>query len=270
MHCNELQDLALAGVRWELTDVPFAMSQRAAVAAAARAAGDNAPADNAPVTGVPESISALRTPTAVVPPIAPTAAVSADTARAMAARPGDIDALLRMISEFGHPLRAAATNVVLPHVAPQPNGLVIVTDIPSADDDASGRILSGAAGELLDKMIGAIGMTRDNVSIVPILFWRTPGGRTPTGDELVLSRPFVMRALEFLSPRLVLTLGTLAATDIAGATLPRDHGAICDGTLGIKCVPIFHPNYLLLKPTAKRDAWDALQKIQNLLKSPDK
>ncbi len=270
MHCNELQDLALAGVRWELTDMPFAMSQRAAVAAAARAAGDNVSTDSASVCRAQESISALRTPTSVVPPIAPTTAISADTARAMAARPGDIDALLRMISEFGHPLRAAATNVVLPHIAPKPNGLVIVTDIPSADDDASGRILSGAAGELLDKMIGAIGMTRDNVSIVPILFWRTPGGRTPTGDELALARPFVVRALDFLSPRLVLTLGTLVATDIAGATLPRDHGTICNSSMGIKCVPIFHPNYLLLKPTAKREAWDALQKIQNLLKSPDK
>lgn len=269
MPCKELQDLVLAGVRWELTDVPFAMSQRAAVAAAARENND-AQTPNTPENRQSDIIATLRTPTAVVPPIAPVAAVSVDTARAMATRPGDIDSLLRMISEFGHPLRAAATNVVLPHIAPNPNGLVIVTDIPSADDDASGNILSGAAGELLDKMIGAIGMSRDNVSIVPILFWRTPGGRTPNDDELQLAQPFVARILEFLAPRIVLTLGTLAATNIAGAALPRSHGVVCDGAYGLKCVPVFHPNYLLLKPTAKRDAWDALQKIQNLLKSPEK
>lgn len=267
MQCEELRDLALSGVCWEIGDVPFALIQSAAVQAAARVENTaNASRNPAHI----QDIANIRTPTSVVPPIAPTIAVSVDTARAMAARPADTGSLCRMISEFGHPLRAAATNVVLPHIAPKPNGLVIVTDIPSADDDASGQILSGPAGELLDKMLAAIGMSRDSVSILPMLFWRTPGGRTPTRDELDLARPFVDRALGFLSPRLILTLGTLPATEIAGANLARAHGVVADSLTGIKCMPIFHPNYLLLKPTAKRDAWTALQQIQNLLKSADK
>lgn len=268
MQCNQLQDLALAGVRWELSDVPFAMAQSAAVAAANRASH---PAPTAVTPDVvPDSPAPLRAATAIVPPIAPEIGVTVQTARAMAARPSDMAALARMIAEFGHPLRSAATNVVLPHIAPNPNGLVIITDIPSADDDANGEILTGAAGELLDKMLAAIGMSRDSVSILPMVFWRTPGGRTPSRNELDLARPFVNRTLEFLSPRLILTLGTLPATEIADINLARTHGVVADTKFGVKCMPIFHPNYLLLKPTAKRDAWNALQQIQNLLKSADK
>ena len=188
----------------------------------------------------------------------------------MAARPADMDALCRMIAEFNHPLRAGVTNVILPHVAPHPNGLVIVTDIPSGDDDASGRLLSGAAGDLLDKMLAAIGMSREMVSVVPLVFWRTPGGRTPTENELDLARPFVNRIFEMIKPRFILTLGTLAAARIANVTLPRAHGITVALDNGITVMPIYHPNYLMLKPAAKREAWTALQIVQNLLNSADK
>lgn len=257
MNDFDLRDLLLAGVRWELTDMPTAM---AAAARAATVSNDDVPAPGAQ----------SRTQTAIVPPIAPQQAVSVETAVAMAARPGNIDALLRMISEFNHPLRGGATNVVLPHIAQNPNGLVVVTDIPSGDDDECGRILSGAAGELFDKMLAAIGMSRERVSIVPMVFWRTPGGRTPTADELKLARPFMDRIMDFLHPKFILTLGTLAATEIIGATLPRAHGMTTVLANGATAMPIYHPNYLMLKPAAKRDAWNALQTVQNLLNSPDK
>ncbi len=270
MQCGDLQDLVLAGVRWELSDIPFAVAQASAVQAAARASSDVADKKNDVLDDMPASLRAARVAASVVPPIAPIAGVSVATATAMAARPGDVPALLRMIAEFGHPLRSAATNTVLPYIAPRPNGLVIVTDIPSADDDASGNILSGAAGDLLDKMLAAIGMSRENVSVVPMLFWRTPGGRTPSREELDLARPFVLRAVELLQPRLILTLGTLPATEIADVNLARAHGVVCDTKFGARCMPIFHPNYLMLKPSAKRDAWTALQQIQNLLKTDEK
>ena len=170
MNDCDLSDLVLAGVQWEITDMPTA------VMAAARAATVSSASANTTARAGAGHATA-RTSTSIVPPIAPQQAISVDTAVAMAARPADMDALCRMISEFNHPLRAGATNVVLPHVASNPNGLLIVTDIPSGDDDACGKILSGAAGELLDKMLGAIGMSRDTVSIIPLVFWRTPGGR---------------------------------------------------------------------------------------------
>ena len=174
-----------------------------------------------------------------------------------------------MICEFNHPLRAGATNPVPPHVAPTPNGLLIITDMPGADDDASGRILSGPAGELMDKMLAAISMSRENVSIMPMLFWRTPGGRSPSATELEMARPFVNKALELLKPRLILTLGTLPAMELASVNLGKSHGSVNDTSFGAKLIPIYHPNYLLLKPAAKRDVWNALQIAEKMLKSPE-
>ena len=250
MEREVLKDLILAGVQWEINETP------------------NMPtyASLSPV----QTNQAKPHTTTIVPPIAPTQTISQSTVVAMAARPNDIDSLCRMISEFNHPLRRGATNVVLPHIAPKPNGVVIITDMPGADDDASGIVLSGVAGETIDKMLAAIEMSRDSVSIVPMLFWRTPGGRTPTAQELELARPFVNRTLEMLNPRVILTLGTLPADAFGNVQLAKAHGVPVDTSYGAKLVPIDHPNYLALKPSVKRDVWNALQNIQNLLKTVQK
>lgn len=246
-----LRDLYLAGVRWEITDVPLVRA--------------NLVTQSQDTTQPQETPG--RTATCVVPPIAPIAPMSIDTATSMAARPTDINALNRMIGEFNHPLRMGATNTVGIHIAQKPNGMIIITDMPSADDDAAGQILTGANGDLMDKMLAAIETSRENVSILPMLFWRTPGGRTPTRDEIDLARPFVNRAIELLGPRVILTLGTLPATEIAGINLGRAHGVSKTLDNGATVMPIYHPNYLILKPAAKRDVWNALQNVQNLLKS---
>lgn len=261
MSLNNLQDLVLAGVRWELSETPITVTN---TQQSAKQTPQNTMQDIANTTDT------NRVSTAVVPPIAPIQTISQETVNAMAARPTDIPALIRMIGEFNHPLRTTATNTVLPHIATKPNGLIIVTDIPSSDDDASGNILSGAIGELMDKMLAAIGMGRENVSIIPMLFWRTPGGRTPNKAEIDMSRPFVNRLIDMLQPTVVLTLGTLPATEIAGVNLAKAHGTQIKQDNGTTIVPIYHPNYLILKPAAKRDVWNALQDIQNILKSPEK
>ncbi|MBP5363850.1 MAG: uracil-DNA glycosylase [Alphaproteobacteria bacterium] len=247
MYIEQLQDLLSSGVKWELSEKSTTCL-------------------DAPTT-VQAQNTAQKMSGAVVPPIAPTQTVSQATAVSMASRPSDMDSLCRMISEFNHPLRNCATNVVLPWIAPNPNGMVILTDMPGADDDASGKILSGATGELMDKMLSAIEMSRDNVSIVPMLFWRTPGGRTPTREEIDLARPFVDRALEFLLPRVILTLGSLPAAEVGLVQIARDHGKIVDLPNGVKLIAMYHPNYIMLKPSAKRDAWAALQDAQKLLKT---
>ena len=162
----DLRDLVLAGVKWEVTDMPMALSSIARVAFVADKKEDIKNRDSAV-----DKSNSNRTHTSIVPPIAPQQAMSVETAAAMAARPVDMDSLCRMISEFNHPLRSGATNVVLPQVGKSLKGLVIVTDVPGADDDATGNILSGAAGELMDKMLSAISMSRDNVAIIPLVFW---------------------------------------------------------------------------------------------------
>lgn len=253
-----LRDLELAGVRWELADSPITV----------------------PVSEKKEEIIMPKRPTAatvmaeigrvatsVVPPVAPSQTMSLDTVRAMASRPMDMATLNRMINEFNHPLRITATNTVLPHVGQ--GGLLIINDVPSSDDDASGAVLSGAAGDLMDKMLAAIGLSRATASIIPMVFWRTPGGRTPSREELDLSRPFIDRAIELLQPRVILTLGTLPATEIAGVNLAKSHGMPVVMENGTTLMPIYHPNFLMLKPAAKRDVWEALQKVQNILKTAE-
>lgn len=242
-----LQDLSLAGVKWELSEDSIGFTEMIS--------HKNA---------TPER---TRTLASVVPPISPIVPMSTDTAIAMASRPTTLDALRRMILEFNHPLRAGASNVVLPTVATNPNGVMIITDMPSSDDDACGNILSGGAGELLDKMIGAIDMSRETVSITPLLYWRTPGGRTPSRQELDLARPFVNKFIELLEPRIIITLGTIAATEIANIDLGHHHGTETVVGNNIHVFPIYHPNYIILKPDTKRDVWAVLQNVQKLLKN---
>jgi len=247
MQFEELRDLLISGVKWELSETSTI---------------------NLDATNSQQAATTVqRTSAGIVPPVAPIQTISTATAISMAARPGDLDTLCRMISEFNHPLRNSATNVVLPTIAPNPNGLIIVTDIPGADDDATGKILSGTTGELIDKMLAAIEMSRDNVSIVPMLFWRTPGGRTPSHEEIDLSRPFVDRIIGFLSPKIILTLGSLPAAEIGNIQFTQDHGKVIDLANGVKLIAMYHPNYILLKPSVKRDVWAALQNVQKLLKT---
>lgn len=244
---NALQDLNMAGVRWELTESPIKQDTK-----------------HTPVQQTLLS-SKDNQKQIIIPAAAP---ITLDTVKSMVERPNDIDSLIRMIAEFNHPLRSGATNVILPNIATKPNGLVIITDLPSQDDDLSGKILSGTAGELTDKMLSAIEMGRENVSIIPLLFWRTPGGRTPNREELDLSLPFVNKILKMLAPRVVITFGTLSTTEIAKTNLNDVHGNEIQSEEGYTIVPMYHPNYLILKPSAKKDVWNALQNIQKLLKNP--
>lgn len=244
---NALQDLNLAGVRWELTETP-SMQEIPRV-----------PTQQTFQTAEPKNDK-----TVIVPPVAP---INLDTVKSMVGRPNDIDSLIRMVCEFNHPLKSGATNTVLPNIAKNPNGLLIITDLPSTDDDLSGHILSGNAGEMTDKMLAAIGMGRENVSIVPILFWRTPGGRGPSREEIDLSMPFVEKMIEMLSPRIIITFGTLATTEITKSNLNDVHGTEIRDSAGRIIVPMYHPNYMILKPSAKKDAWGALQNVQKLLKN---
>lgn len=256
-----LRDLVAAGVRWEITDNSFMVPTPPKTETMAPASDMRRESGNI--------ISEIgRMTSSVVPPIAPSQSISVETVCAMASRPNDMSALCRMIGEFNHPLRACATNTVLPHVGQ--GSLLIITDIPSSEDDATGTILSGASGELMDKMLAAIGLSRANVSIVPMIFWRTPGGRAPSRLELDLARPFVNRAVELIAPRVILTLGTLPASELMEINLTKSHGNSFEYSENITLVPIYHPNYLILKPAAKRDVWTALQSVQNILKSAEK
>lgn len=254
MGTDSLYELKLAGVKWELLENPDITTDLSV--------------DENQQTNDVKNESQIK-PLHISSVIPATAPISLSVAMHAANSVNDLSNLLLAIANFNHPLRQFVKNAVLPDFAESVsnNGLLIITDAPSNDDDTNGRILTGNAGDLMDKMLSAIGMTRNMVSILPLVFWRTPGGRTPAREEIDLAKPFVTRAIDLLKPKAILTLGTLAAAEYANAKLPKNHGDILEYNNCISVMPIYHPNYLLLKPDTKREVWSALQKLQNLLKT---
>ncbi len=220
MGFDSLQDLDLAGVKWELLgEIQQKTKEKN-------------------IKNKPQKIS--DSDSKIAPsPIAP---IDSADAKELVEKAANLSQLYDAIIQFNHPLKMFAKNTILPK---QGQNLLVITDAPSSDDDESGQILSGKAGELFDKMLGAINLTRDDISICPLVFWRTPGGRTLTEEELLLARPFVDKFIELINPIAVLTLGPLAK-----------EAGIMDETFSIP-----HPNYLLLKPEAKKAAWEELQKL---------
>lgn len=254
MEQYSLMDLFLSGVQWELTEYP----------------AQNIPENILQKKSQNDDTSHVQIgiERSIVPSIQP---MSVETAKSMAARPNNMDSLLRMLQEFNHPLKGCATNTVLPSLTSSTcSDLLIITDMPGAEDDVSGEILSGKAGELLDKMLMAINLSRNTSSIVPLLFWRTPGGRSPTREELDLAQPFVFRLIDFIKPKAILGLGALVAMELANVKITQEHEKIIMLKSSVPFVPIYHPNYLLLNQNAKRDAWESLKELQKLLLNGDK
>jgi uracil-DNA glycosylase family 4 len=140
--------------------------------------------------------------------------------------------------------------------------LVFVGEAPGADEDRLGEPFVGRAGELLDKMILAMGWRRQDVYIANVLKCRPPNNRTPTADEIAACRPFLDAQLRSLAPRIVVALGRPAANTLLGLDAPIStlRGRIHEAR-GLRIVPTFHPAYLLREPERKREAWADLKVV---------
>jgi DNA polymerase len=140
------------------------------------------------------------------------------------------------------------------------SGVMVIGPMPNADDDREGLAFSGRAGVLLDRMLAAIGQTRDNVVISTVIPWRPPGDRMPSGPETAICRPFIERQIALVEPRLVLVLGNFAARFFFGETGTihalrgkwRDIGA---GGHSVQAMATLHPQELLAAPASKALAW---------------
>jgi DNA polymerase len=141
--------------------------------------------------------------------------------------------------------------------------LVIVGEAPGAEEDRTGRPFVGRAGELLTRMLAAIGLARQDVFICNVLKCRPPQNRDPQGDEVAACRPFLEAQIETLAPDLLLALGSHAARLLLrterGITSLR--GRVHVSAEGWRVLPTFHPAYLLRNPAAKREAWLDLQRV---------
>lgn len=138
--------------------------------------------------------------------------------------------------------------------------LMFVGEAPGADEDIQGIPFVGRAGQLLTKMILAMGLTRDEVYIANVLKCRPPGNRNPEPDEIHQCQPFLFRQLDSVQPKVVIALGAFAARTLleTDAPISRLRGRV-HHFRGMKLIPTFHPSFLLRSPGYKREAWEDLQ-----------
>ncbi len=150
--------------------------------------------------------------------------------------------------------------------------IVFIGEGPGADEDATGRPFVGRAGQLLDKIIQAIGLKREDVYISNVVKCRPPGNRTPERDEVATCEQFLFRQLALIRPQVIVALGSPAFQCLLRTkeTITRARGEWRDWN-GIKVMPTFHPAYLLRSPDKKREAWDDMKKVRDYLNTlPDR
>jgi uracil-DNA glycosylase family 4 len=140
--------------------------------------------------------------------------------------------------------------------------LMFVGEAPGEQEDKRGEPFVGPAGELLDKMIEAMGWSRQTVYINNILCCRPPGNRNPQPDEVSACKPFLEARIGAIAPRIIVALGRPAANTLLGTDAPIStlRGKFHDRH-GVKVMPTFHPAYLLREPDRKRDAWADLKLV---------
>jgi len=163
------------------------------------------------------------------------------------------------------PLYRTRTHAVISDGSPNAQ-LMFIGEAPGRDEDLVGVPFVGKAGQLLTKMIEAMGLHRQDVYICNVLKDRPPGNRTPLPEEVDACLPFLERQLALVAPKVICSLGAVATKALLGPTaaITKMRGQTYTYR-GITLVPTFHPAYLLRNPTVKKLAWADLKKIKSLL-----
>jgi DNA polymerase len=144
--------------------------------------------------------------------------------------------------------------------------LMFVGEAPGADEDAQGKPFVGRAGQLLTKMIEAMGIKREEVIIGNVNRCRPPGNRQPTLEEAAICRPFLFREIAAIQPEIIVVMGNTALRNLLEVRegITRIRGKFQDFR-GIKVMPTFHPAYLLRDPSKKRETWEDLKMVRDYL-----
>lgn len=147
--------------------------------------------------------------------------------------------------------------------------VLVVGEAPGAEEDRTGRPFVGRAGKLLDLLLGAVGLAREQVYICNVLKCRPPGNRNPQADEIAACSPYLLRQVELVAPRAILAFGTFAAQTLLGTTrsIGRLRGEVHEYH-GVPLVPTYHPAALLRNPAWVRPTWDDLQRLRSLTDAP--
>jgi DNA polymerase len=232
----------------------------------------------APIPMASSSLSAAR----AIPPLAapavarPIASASSEVAgaRRLAEAATTLTELEAAVSSFdGCALRKTATHTVFADGTPHAP-VMVIGEAPGADEDRIGKPFVGRSGQLLDRMLAAIGLERSrNVYITNILFWRPPGNRKPTEAEIALCLPFVLRHIALGTPQVVLLSGGTATSAILGRAegITKLRGrwfdlAIPGQDRPTPALTMFHPSFLLRTPARKSETWRDLLELQSKIR----
>lgn len=145
---------------------------------------------------------------------------------------------------------------------------MFIGEAPGAEEDARGEPFVGRAGRLLDAMLAAIDLRRDEVYIANIVKCRPPGNRDPQAEEIVACSGYLRRQIEIVSPRLLVAVGRVAAQSLLSTAKPIGHlrgRTYRYGDGGLPLLVMYHPAYFLRSPTEKRKAWDDLVRLRSML-----
>jgi DNA polymerase len=208
---------------------------------------------------------------AVVPAAAPPLPEEAImAARAAARSAASLEELRTIMNGFeGCALRTTAKQLVFGDGSPQAR-LMFVGEAPGFEEDQTGVPFVGKSGQLLDKMLSAIGIARGDVYIANIVPWRPPGNRDPSIHETQICLPFIQRQIELVDPQILVCLGKPSTATLLGVTdgIRRTRGrwfTYKSETREIRAMPTYHPAYLLRTPIEKRLAWRDFLAIKRAL-----
>jgi DNA polymerase len=247
-----------AGVDCALMDEPVNRISDDSVAA------PRDPSPQAPVRITPAVMSVTRAEAAPAPEIA------IQSAREAARTAPSLEALRAMLEAFdGCALKSTATRLVFADGNPLAR-IMFVGEAPGREEDIEGLPFVGRSGQLLNRMIAAIGLDRSKAYIANVIPWRPPGNRTPTPQETQICLPFIQRQIELVNPDVLVTLGNPSTQTLLSTRegIMKTRGRWFDydtGTRKIKAMATFHPAYLLRSPSYKRLAWQDLRAIAKAL-----
>ncbi|WP_312402562.1 uracil-DNA glycosylase [Rhizobium sp.] len=269
-----------AGVEWLVDDEPVdriaqfeAQKAARAQAKAPASARERSPQDGASSASNGGSAPSRR-PGAAAPPPATTAPVSVpagqavEAARSAANAAGSLAELKTAIETFhGCNLKNSARSTVFASGDPS-SGIAIIGPMPNADDDGDGAPFSGRAGDLLDRMLAAIGLSRDGVLMTNVIPWRPPGNRMPSAAEMDICQPFIERQIMLAQPKALLLLGNFPARFFIGGngtihTMRGKWQTVSFAGMEIPALATFHPQELLAAPANKALTWQDLLAFQH-------
>jgi DNA polymerase len=192
---------------------------------------------------------------------------AAGEARRLAASAPDLATLEALLAAFeGCALKATASRLVFADGNPA-GRVMIIGEAPGREEDETGRPFVGRAGQLLDRMLTAIGLDRSGVYIANVVPWRPPGNRTPTPQEIAICLPFIRRQIALAAPELLLTMGAPASQNLLGQKdgILRLRGRWFDCEIEGRKIPALatlHPAYLLRQPAQKALAWRDMRALK--------